>query len=125
MTVFAARRNNPGAVLVTSSAKVHVDANRRGRWSGGAVIVMVRKPMNVSNAWQSGPARLRWGIGCAILFSCSLPPARALGAEPAATLPTPASHSVDFAREIQPVLARACFDCHGPQKQEAGLRLDQ
>ena len=32
---------------------------------------------------------------------------------------------VDFAREIQPVLARRCFACHGPDTAEAGLRLDQ
>ena len=33
--------------------------------------------------------------------------------------------SVDFSREIQPLLARKCFACHGPDKQEGGLRLDQ
>jgi hypothetical protein len=32
---------------------------------------------------------------------------------------------VDFASEIYPILRRACFDCHGPQKQKAALRLDQ
>ncbi len=31
---------------------------------------------------------------------------------------------VDFAREVQPVLAKRCFRCHGPDKAEAGLRLD-
>lgn len=35
------------------------------------------------------------------------------------------SAEVDFAREIQPVLARRCFACHGPDTAEAGLRLDQ
>jgi hypothetical protein len=33
--------------------------------------------------------------------------------------------AVDFAREIYPILKRACFDCHGPQKQKGGLRLDE
>jgi hypothetical protein len=32
--------------------------------------------------------------------------------------------AVDYARDVQPVLARACAGCHGPQKQRAGLRLD-
>jgi mono/diheme cytochrome c family protein len=32
---------------------------------------------------------------------------------------------VDFSREIQPLLAKRCFSCHGPDTQEAGLRLDQ
>ncbi len=30
----------------------------------------------------------------------------------------------DFARDIQPLLARRCYACHGPDTQEAGLRLD-
>jgi len=32
--------------------------------------------------------------------------------------------SVDFARDIQPVLAKRCYSCHGPDTQEGGLRLD-
>jgi hypothetical protein len=32
--------------------------------------------------------------------------------------------AVDFAREVQPLLARRCYACHGPETQEAGLRLD-
>lgn len=31
---------------------------------------------------------------------------------------------VDFAREIQPLLAARCYACHGPAVQMAGLRLD-
>jgi mono/diheme cytochrome c family protein len=31
---------------------------------------------------------------------------------------------VDFARDIQPLFEKHCYPCHGPQKQEAGLRLD-
>ncbi|MBM4075635.1 MAG: DUF1549 domain-containing protein, partial [Planctomycetes bacterium] len=32
---------------------------------------------------------------------------------------------VDFGRQVQPILARRCFACHGPDKAEAGLRFDQ
>ncbi|MBI1904073.1 MAG: DUF1549 domain-containing protein, partial [Planctomycetia bacterium] len=32
---------------------------------------------------------------------------------------------VDFGREIQPLFARQCYRCHGPNKQEGGLRLDK
>src|SRR5262245_37392713 len=38
--------------------------------------------------------------------------------------PLPAQDKVDFARDIRPILSNRCFKCHGPAKQEAGLRLD-
>jgi cytochrome c553 len=31
---------------------------------------------------------------------------------------------VNFSRQIKPLLARRCFACHGPDKAEAGLRLN-
>ena len=31
---------------------------------------------------------------------------------------------VDYARDVKPLLAKKCQACHGPLKQEAGLRLD-
>ena len=43
----------------------------------------------------------------------------------AADLPKPAVAEVDFARDIQPVLQRSCWKCHGPEKQRSGFRLDQ
>src|SRR5688572_27342842 len=30
----------------------------------------------------------------------------------------------DFAKDIKPILERHCFECHGPEKQKGGLRLD-
>ena len=33
--------------------------------------------------------------------------------------------TVDFSSEVQPILARRCFQCHGASDQEGGLRLDQ
>jgi hypothetical protein len=35
-----------------------------------------------------------------------------------------ASSSIDFARDIQPILRTHCYECHGPTKQKHGLRLD-
>ena len=41
-------------------------------------------------------------------------------------LAAPPSHGqVDFAREVRPLLAARCFECHGPDKQKAFLRLDR
>ena len=39
-------------------------------------------------------------------------------------LPPPATTSVDFARDIEPLFANHCLKCHGPEKQKGGLRLD-
>src|SRR5437868_11470913 len=36
-----------------------------------------------------------------------------------------AQGTVDFAREIEPLLAKRCYVCHGSQQQMSGLRLDQ
>ena len=35
-----------------------------------------------------------------------------------------ASEIVDFARDVQPIFAAKCYDCHGPAKQKGGIRLD-
>src|SRR4051812_17118791 len=45
--------------------------------------------------------------------------------EQANKLPAPAGREVDFVRDIQPLLQKNCFSCHGPEHQEGGLRLDQ
>jgi hypothetical protein len=36
-----------------------------------------------------------------------------------------AGDRVDFARDIRPILARNCCECHGPEKRKSGLRLDR
>ena len=35
------------------------------------------------------------------------------------------AESIDFGTQVYPILKRACFECHGEQRQEAGLRLDR
>ena len=40
-----------------------------------------------------------------------------------ATLPPALEKKVEFA-EIEPILRKNCFSCHGPEEQESGLRLD-
>src|SRR5262245_54819124 len=60
-----------------------------------------------------------------IVFGVALFAAAANAAEPAASLPPPATRPVDFAVDIHPLLQKNCFSCHGPEEQEGGLRLDQ
>ena len=36
-----------------------------------------------------------------------------------------AEQPLDFDRDVKPILEQHCFKCHGPEKQKAGLRLDQ
>ncbi|MEX2213331.1 MAG: DUF1553 domain-containing protein [Phycisphaeraceae bacterium] len=51
---------------------------------------------------------------------------RASGADAAAApLPAPLDRAIDFTKDVQPVLAKHCVSCHGPEKQKSGLRLDQ
>lgn len=40
------------------------------------------------------------------------------------SLPEPARTKVDFVRDIQPILQKHCYSCHGPEKQENDLRWD-
>jgi len=39
-------------------------------------------------------------------------------------LPPAASRKVDYKQDILPLLAQNCYSCHGPEVQQAGLRLD-
>ena len=31
----------------------------------------------------------------------------------------------DFAQRIKPLLVKHCFECHGPDQQESGIRFDK
>ncbi len=33
--------------------------------------------------------------------------------------------TVDFARDIRPILVEHCYECHGPDEQQAGVRFDE
>src|SRR5678815_5336591 len=36
----------------------------------------------------------------------------------------PVAGAPDFARDVRPMFERSCFQCHGPEKQKSGYRLD-
>src|SRR5947209_7927826 len=50
--------------------------------------------------------------------------AAALTPEQLAQLPAPASHAIDFGKEIKPILETSCIKCHGRGKAKGGLRMD-
>lgn len=64
------------------------------------------------------PALTRFFLPAVLFFV----PTLILGQEkPAAAVRPP----VDFATQVQPILAKRCFFCHGPDKAEGGLRLNK
>src|SRR5499426_4177891 len=38
--------------------------------------------------------------------------------------PQPASKTVEYLKDVKPLLAQNCYGCHGPEVQQSGLRLD-
>jgi mono/diheme cytochrome c family protein len=50
--------------------------------------------------------------------------ATALGQDPAAGTPDAGDGEKLFQEQIQPILEEHCWDCHGSETQESGLRLD-
>ncbi|MEX2187691.1 MAG: PSD1 and planctomycete cytochrome C domain-containing protein [Pirellulales bacterium] len=43
--------------------------------------------------------------------------------EAAAALPPAAAGTIDYAKDVKPILSKHCYACHGTDKQESGLRL--
>jgi len=77
----------------------------------------------------AGGCPLRWSALGGVLVAWVMHLAMELpGAESVVpdlgALPPPASHAVDFLRQIQPILERSCLRCHGPERPRGGLRLD-
>lgn len=48
----------------------------------------------------------------------------ALTSDQAAQLPPPASHPINFTKEIKPILQTSCVQCHGRGKDKGGFRID-
>lgn len=84
--------------------------------------------MAVSAPILTGSAAWRFVWGVAIVI---FPVGGAIAAEKAvptldlSKLPAAASEAVDYAKDIQPLLSKHCYSCHGAEKQKSGLRLDR
>ncbi|HXU75282.1 MAG TPA: PSD1 and planctomycete cytochrome C domain-containing protein [Methylomirabilota bacterium] len=59
-------------------------------------------------------------LAAAVLFLTTTAPTAAVSTN----LPPPAGRQVSYEKDVQPLLARACYECHGPEKQKGALRLD-
>ena len=72
-----------------------------------------------SVSWMSGGQQ-----SCAQMTPAGAAPA---GAAPAGAAPNAntAEPSIDFHRQIRPLLAAKCWGCHGADERESGLRLDR
>ncbi|MBI1913373.1 MAG: PSD1 domain-containing protein [Planctomycetes bacterium] len=62
-------------------------------------------------------------FGCLFLGTVLSPAGDAPKSGPR-SLPAASPGTVDFQRDIKPILAKTCLTCHGPEKQRGGLRLD-
>ncbi len=59
-------------------------------------------------------ATLAFGSLLCVTFAATPPPT-----------PPAVTHPVNFARDVQPILKTSCYQCHGPESQQAGLRFDR
>src|SRR5438105_1946254 len=63
-------------------------------------------------------------LGVCAIAAAALPEDKDRTAD-SSKLPAAATRNVDFVTDIQPIFAKACYQCHGPEKQQAGFRLDR
>src|SRR4051794_36209278 len=68
------------------------------------------------------PAPTRQSLGPALLLVLFGAP---VAAADDAKLPPPAARKADYAKDIQPIFAGACYSCHGEKKQQSSFRLDR
>ena len=69
-----------------------------------------------------------WLLLTALLVSVSPPAANAAlnpNLDGAKTSESEAQNDISFHRDVQPILARHCYRCHGEEKQKGFLRLDR
>jgi mono/diheme cytochrome c family protein len=79
--------------------------------------------MSISQQRMEMPKYIRLAVAIATGF-VSLVNAADSAAPATRELPSPATQNVDFSKDLQPLFAERCFDCHGEKKEESGLRVD-
>ena len=72
--------------------------------------------MNRIPAWMSAPGLL---LGALLIHAAHAAPQRLTASAPE-SLPA----TIEFNRDIRPILSDKCFQCHGPALQSATLRFD-
>ncbi|GIX00824.1 MAG: hypothetical protein KatS3mg111_4156 [Pirellulaceae bacterium] len=72
----------------------------------------------------SSPATKRLSMSIRSCFSVVLSVHCLLGVLTDASAQRGWAQEIDFNQEIQPLLARRCYACHGPDQQEGGFRMD-
>jgi mono/diheme cytochrome c family protein len=82
---------------------------------------MQQSALGTATSFRFVAAACGWTVAILVSGGAVLPPAGAAAESDAGGA---AAVSVEFARDVQPLLARRCYACHGPDTQEAGLRLD-
>ena len=82
----------------------------------------VRHNHNMQAYWKT---RLQCLTAIAFACFCGTALAQDQSSSRKPGLPPPLHRQIDFLSEVQPVLSNNCYECHGPQKQKGGLRLDQ
>jgi len=90
-------------------------------------IFMIEKPPQtvagvLGGLQKSSFAKSQFVKRASTLLACAALAHAAFAADP--TLPPPAQTKVDFVHDIQPILSKHCYSCHGPDKQEKELRWD-
>jgi mono/diheme cytochrome c family protein len=68
-------------------------------------------------------SEIRHLFATAIVAGCTF--AGSLRAADSPKLPAAVNRKVDYVADIQPLLSKTCYECHGSEKQKGGLRLDQ
>src|SRR5438552_14432218 len=87
----------------------------------GTVTKNFLKMLSALCRWIRRNFRLLARLLLAGLFAC---PGASAAEVDVSKLPPSASRKVDFVKDIQPILAQRCYECHGEKKQEALLRWD-